>query len=275
MEQGDLKIRKEPVDVAQRLDEISRLVAHLDSSATRLAKQGRNWWTRSIDVAITAVRHYLPPLHWIGATVLAVCFYVYARLCALTVRLSTAGVYQWPEIPDPCVLSVWHGGVNSLIVAIAARKPSRPLAILIAGDPRGDCLSFLCRLLGLRVVRIAGRDGGWRALARLAHEIKQGACAIITADGGGPAHLAKAGAVALSSVTATPILAVGTHCHPAIGMPHKWDAARTPIPFGRVAVSIHGSCYCPEFTDRLSVDDARLRLQHELSEAARDARQII
>lgn len=262
-------MRKEADNVAHRLEELARLTARSGSPMPHTAKErGRNWWTRLVDTALIATRRYAAPLHWIGAAALALCLYIYAQLCAHTVRLAAIGAVQWPAVPQACVLTIWHGGVNSLIVAIAARRPRVPLAILIAGDPRGDCLSLLCRLLGLRVVRVTDGERGWMALADLASEIERGACVIITADGGGPARIAKAGAVALASATSTPILATGADCYPAISMPHKWDAARTPIPFGRVTVAINESSHCPGFTDPTAVEDARLWLQQSLDEAA-------
>lgn len=261
-------MRKEADNVALRLEEIARLSAQAGSPAPHTAKErGRNWWTRAVDAVLARVRRYAPPLHWIWAAALAICLYLYARLLALTARLTASGAIHWPDVPPSCVLALWHGCAPSLIVAIAAQRPRASLAILIADNPRGDCLSLLCRLLGLRVVRVTG-DGGWAALPELAYEIERGACAIITADGLGPARVAKAGAVALSSATATSILAAGADCYPAIPMPHKWDATRIPLPFGRVAMAISESRHCPDFADPTSIESARLWLEQALNEAA-------
>jgi len=100
-----------------------------------------------------------------------------------------------------------------------------------------------------------------------ASEIERGACVLITADGLGPARVAKAGAVALSSATATPVFAVGADSHPALSMPHKWDATRIPLPFGRLAMAINEARHCPDFTDTTSIENARLWLQQALRES--------
>lgn len=147
-------------------------------------------------------------------------------------------------------------------------KTPAPIAIMVARDPRGDMLSLLCRLLGLRVVRGDREQGGWEALADLAGEIERGACAIITADGGGPAREAKPGAVALASATGVPLLALGADCHPALSMPHKWDAPRNPIPFSRLAVTISESYHCPFSLDLSSIEHSRCRLQSMLNETS-------
>jgi lysophospholipid acyltransferase (LPLAT)-like uncharacterized protein len=261
-------MEKDSGEVARRLDEIACLVVQSSPLTPHSSKElGRNLWTRSLDRVLGSVRRYARPLHWAWVATFAVSFYVYARLCALTARLKTVGAFQWPDFPQPSVLAVWHGCVNSLIVAVVARRPRAPLAVMIAGDSRGDCLALLCRLLGIRVARVT-EEGGWAALGRLAAEINRGASVIITADGGGPARIAKAGAVALSLATATPILAVGTSCSPAISMPHKWDAARTPLPFGREVVAVNESRQCADFTDPASIESSRLWLQQSLDEAA-------
>jgi lysophospholipid acyltransferase (LPLAT)-like uncharacterized protein len=261
-------MRREADKVTQRLEAIARLSAQSGSPKPHTAKErGRNWWTRAVDAVLVAVRHYAPLLHRLGSAALAICLCIYAHLCALTIRLTTSGVIHWPHLPSGCVLAIWHGCAPSLIVAIAAQRPRTPLAILITSDPRGDSLSLLCRMLDLRVVRVTA-EGGWAALSKLASEIEQGACAIITADGLGPARVAKVGAVALSSATAVPILTAGADCHPAIPMPHKWDAARIPLPLGRVRMAFSEARHCPDFTDSTSIENARLWLEQALNEAA-------
>ena len=229
-------------EMVLRISQIADLIT--DSGPRRSSigpRYGRNLWTRSVDRGISFVRQYLPPLHYIGSVTFAISLFLYIRLCAFTVRLTTSGCYHWPELPAPsvlrmCTVAGW--------VAIAARRPRVSLAIMVARDPRGDSLSLLCRLLGLRVVRGDREQGGWEALAELAGEIERGACATITADGGGPAREAKVGTVALASATGVPLLALGADCYPALSMPHKWDAPRNPLPFSRLAITVSESFHC-------------------------------
>lgn len=228
-----------------------------------------------VDSGVYMARKYIPPLHWLGMAIFAALLFLYARLCAATVRVRTTGKFEWPEIPAPCVLAMWHACAPSLLVAIAARRPRASLAILIAGDPRGDSLSLLCKLLGLRVVRIEGRGAGWVGLANLAGEIERGRSAIITADGPGPARVARVGALALSSATGAPLVAVGTDCRPALRQPHKWDAARTPLPFSRVAVVLSDSLESPALTDHESIESACLQLRLSLDHVAGKAQRAL
>lgn len=232
----------------------------------------RNWWARGLDALLAAIRRYAPPLHWLWVAAVALGFFIYARLAAATVRLTVAGELRWPDVPSPCVLAMWHGCANSWLVVVARRKPRSRMAIMIARDPRGDCLALLCRLLGLRVVRGESGESGWEALAQLAREMASGVCAVITADGGGPARVAKVGALALASATGAPLLPVGADCRPAIYERHKWDRVRTPIPFGHVTIAIGRLRDCPALTDLAQIDEARRRLQDSLNEVAATAR---
>jgi lysophospholipid acyltransferase (LPLAT)-like uncharacterized protein len=233
---GDAKMDTETA--ADRLKLIERLVS---TSVSRLLPEehpGRNLWTRTLDWFFAFVRDHIPLLHRFGAGISAYIIFIYAGLVALTMRLVTTGYFRWPDIPPKCVLAMWHGDAPSLLVAFAARRPSIELAILVAPDPRGDFVAQFCRLLGLTVVRGGSDEGGWEALIDLAHKIELGASVLITTDGGGPAHVVKVGALALASATQVPLVPVSADCHPAIVERRKWDAARNPVPFARVAVAV-------------------------------------
>jgi lysophospholipid acyltransferase (LPLAT)-like uncharacterized protein len=172
-------------------------------------------------------------------------------------------------------LAVWHGCAPSLLAAVVKQRPPAELAIMVARDPRGDALALLCRLLGLRVVRGDSQEGGWVALARLSHQIEGGACVLITADGTGPAKLARPGAVALSSTTKAPLVTVGADSRPAFVQRRKWDAAHYPLPFSRVALTIGEPHTVPELADLESIEHACLWLQNALDAASSKARSAL
>jgi hypothetical protein len=48
------------------------------------AERGRNLLTRALDAALAAARRYVPPLHWLGAAIVAAVFFIYTYLLALT-----------------------------------------------------------------------------------------------------------------------------------------------------------------------------------------------
>jgi lysophospholipid acyltransferase (LPLAT)-like uncharacterized protein len=272
--QTDYYIAKEEVKakteaVAKRLARIGKLVAPADSHAVTLRKElGRNAWTRLLDAIFAAVRRYAPPLHWLVMAVTAIALFAYARLVSLTARVVAKGELHWPHVPAPCVIALWHCDAPSLLIAFTKYRPRSESVVMVARDARGDALALLCRMLGFGVVRGGGSNGGWNSLVDLAHKLAEGACIFVTADGGGPARVAKIGAVALASAAGVPLIPLAAHCHPAIEERHKWDAARNPIPFCSVTVSLAASRTFEPFKDPSSIELARKWLQETLNALA-------
>jgi lysophospholipid acyltransferase (LPLAT)-like uncharacterized protein len=224
----------------------------------------RNPWTRTIDIIFAFIRRYAPPIHRMSVVVNAVLLYCYAWLVAFSSRLLTAGERAWPDVPAGCVLALWHRDAPSLLVALLMRQPLAPCSIMISGDSRGDYLALLCRLVGLHVIRGGGEEHGWQALGELAKALQSGACVIITADGGGPARVAKVGAVALASSVSAPLLPLAVDCYPALEERHKWDRARNPLPFGSILIAVGSGSVFEPFIDAEGLEKARAWLEKEL-----------
>jgi lysophospholipid acyltransferase (LPLAT)-like uncharacterized protein len=72
-----------------------------------------------------------------------------------------------------------------------------------------------------------------------------------------------------------PLVALGADCRPAIFERHKWDAARTPLPFGRVAIAVGKPHSSQLFREVGEVEAARLWLQSALSSASDTCRQAL
>lgn len=251
--------------VSERLASFEKLVSiSVRNSVSENADTGRNSWTRTIDLLFAFVRTHALPLHRLSVLVTAVILYCYARLVALTSGLRTAGERMWPDIPAGCVLALWHRDAPSLLVAFLMRRPQTPCSIMIAGDSRGDYLALLCRLAGLNVVRGSSEGHGWQALGRLANALQNGACVIITADGGGPTHVAKVGAVALASSVSALLLPLALDCYPAIEERHKWDRARNPLPFGSILVAVGSGRVFDPITKPEEIERARAWLEEDL-----------
>lgn len=231
------------------------------------ANAGRNVWTRTIDRIFALIRRYAPPIHKLTVLVTAAVLYCYARLVALTSRLRRAGERAWPDVPAGCVLALWHRDAPSLLVAFLMRRPVAPCSIMISGDSRGDYLALLCRFIGFHVVRGSSEEHGWQALGQLAKALQDGACVIITADGGGPARVAKVGAVALAYSAAALLLPLVADCYPALEERHKWDQARNPLPFGSITIAVGSGRVFESFTDAEEIERARAWLEEELDRA--------
>lgn len=253
--------------VNDRLARIVNLKATDESEEHSDESMGRNWFTRTLDASFRFISRHVRPLHVLGRTLTAVIFYIYARVVAVTARLTTSGELTWPNLPAPSVVALWHGNAPSLLVAFAMRRTAAPAVILVASDPRGDYLALLCRMVGFEVVRTDGRHGGWSELTELAKKLKQGACVIITADGGGPARIAKWGAVALASATGVPLVPLAADCTPALQQSHKWDDARNPLPFSSVSVWLGIPRTFEPFNDKESIERACNWLEETLNRA--------
>ncbi|HEU4713621.1 MAG TPA: DUF374 domain-containing protein [Pyrinomonadaceae bacterium] len=150
-----------------------------------------------------------------------------------------------------------------------------PCAIMISGDSRGDYLALLCRLIGFHVVRGSSEEHGWQALGELAKTLQNGACVIITADGGGPSRVAKVGAVALASLVSAPLLPLAVDCYPAIEERHKWDSARNPLPFCSILVAVGSGRVFEPFTNVEEIERARTGLEEELDRISMETRAVL
>ncbi len=104
-------------EAAEALCSLRRIKEELKQSNANEPGRGgtsdRNWWARGLDALLAATRRYAPPLHWLWIVVVALVFFIYARLAALTTRLAVAGERGWPDVPSHCVLAMWHGCANS------------------------------------------------------------------------------------------------------------------------------------------------------------------
>lgn len=218
-----------------------------------------------IDAALAFVRKHAFSLHRIFVYIAAGGLFGYARLVALTSGLKAFGEPAWPNLPTPSVLALWHGNAPSLLVIFSKCRPAATVAIMIAGDPRGDSLALLCRMLGFKVVRGSDEQGGWSALVELAQILQRKASVIITADGGGPARIAKVGAVALASATGAPLIPIATDCYPAIQENRKWDASRNPVPFCSLTVSTGSPRTFDVFANAAALEEARVWLEDNLN----------
>ena len=256
--------------------EIARLTAlHRRSktiSSAEFHKVGRSRLTRTIDSALELIRRFLPPVHWIAVRFLALLLYGYARAVAATADIVTVGSYRWPDVPKGSVLAIWHGSAPSLLAAFFARKPNMPVKLMVSHDPRGDCVAMFCQRLGFEIVRGDAQHGGWNALVEIASQVRNGATALISPDGSGPPFVARVGAVTLASAVGVPIIPIGTDCAPSVFERHKWDDARNPLPYGRIAVACGEPLTFASLEDTASLESARQQLEDALDRAAEAAR---
>jgi lysophospholipid acyltransferase (LPLAT)-like uncharacterized protein len=265
-----------PPALAAEIARVSALRRRSETiSSARFHKIGRGRLTRTIDAVLDLVKRYLPPLYWLVVRFGAVLLYGYARSVRATAKITTVGSYRWPDFPPGSVLVIWHGSAPSLLVAFTARRPAMPVKLMVSSDARGDCVALFCRWLGFETVRGDAQHGGWKALIDIANEVRGGGVALISPDGGGPPLFARVGAVALASAAGVPLIAVGACCRPAVFERHKWDQARNPLPYGRIAVACGEALTFATLEDAASLEGARQQLQEALERAANEARRAL
>ncbi len=268
--------RNGPRDVAAEIARLTTLHRRSETISSAASHRiGRNRLTRTIDTTLDFIRRYLPPIHWVTMRFLAVLLYGYARAVAATAEIVTVGSYRWPDVPQGSILAIWHGSAPSLLAAFTARKPSMPLKLMVSADPRGDCVALFCRWLGFEIIRGDAEHGGWKALIEIANHVHNGAAVLISPDGGGPPFVARVGAIALASAAQVHLIPVGADCRPSVFERRKWDKARNPLPYGRIAVVCGEPLLFPSFEDAAALEGARLQLQAELERAAEEARSVL
>jgi lysophospholipid acyltransferase (LPLAT)-like uncharacterized protein len=150
-----------------------------------------------------------------------------------------------------------------------------PVKLMVSRDPRGDSIALFCRWLGFEIVRGDAEHGGWKALMEIANEVQNGGAALISPDGSGPPLFARVGAVALASAAGVPLVPVGAACRPAVFERHKWDVARNPLPYGRIAIACGEPLTFPPLEDAASLEKARQQVQGALDRAAEQARDAL
>jgi lysophospholipid acyltransferase (LPLAT)-like uncharacterized protein len=79
------------------------------------------------------------------------------------------------------------------------------------------------------------------------------------------------GAAALASAAGKPLIPIGADCRPSVFERHKWDDARNPLPYGRIAVACGEPLAFPSFEDAAALEKARQQLQDALDRAAGEA----
>jgi lysophospholipid acyltransferase (LPLAT)-like uncharacterized protein len=150
-----------------------------------------------------------------------------------------------------------------------------PVKLMVSRDARGDCVALVCRWLGFEIIRGDAQHGGWKALGMIAKEVSGGAVALVSPDGGGPPFVASFGAAALAAAIGVPLIPVGADCRPSLFERRKWDQARNPLPFGRIAVACGKPILFPLFESAESLQKARVQLEEALNQSANEARRAL
>jgi len=81
--------------------------------------------------------------------------------------------------------------------------------------------------------------------------------------------------LALASAVGGLLIPIGADCCPSLFERHKWDDARNPLPYGRIAVACGELLTFPPFEDAASLENACQQLRAALDRATVEARSAL
>ncbi len=188
----------------------------------------------------------------------------YLALVWRTSRIATVGLSEAElrrRCPGPYIGAFWHD--RMLWPAWAFRGPD--YAVLVSDHADGELIARAIGGLGTRVVfgsSVRGGTVGLRAAARL---LGAGVSVAVTPDGPlGPPRVAKAGIVALASLTGAPIVPMAYAARPVLVF-SSWDRFRVPLPVGRAWTALGDPLAVPADLDGAALEPYRVALEAALA----------
>jgi lysophospholipid acyltransferase (LPLAT)-like uncharacterized protein len=193
---------------------------------------------------------------WIG-------YFAIAIVCR-TIRWQSEGDTYLDEIYQSghrAIFTFWHGR----IFPSTYYWRNRQIVVMTSMNRDGDAIAQCIQRFGYGAARGSSSRGGFRALAEMAREIRQGRDAAFTIDGPrGPKYIAKQGPVLLALKTGAAIFCFH------ISLQHKiqlksWDEFQIPLPFTRALV-----LKAPPIWVQPTASEAHLRDLHEQMQTTLD-----
>ncbi len=185
---------------------------------------------------------------------------------ALIWRTSRRVVVGPPEaelrrsLPPPYIGAFWHA--RMLWPAWEFRGPD--YAVMVSDHADGALIARCVGGFGTRAVVGSSLRRGAAGLREAARLIDAGVSLAVTPDGPlGPPRVAKAGAIALASLTGAPIVPLAYAARPELVFA-SWDRFRVPLPFARAWVGFGEPIRVPPAADPATVELHRVALQAAL-----------
>lgn len=157
------------------------------------------------------------------------------------------------------VVACWHQ--NALASALA--HEGRRLAIVVSQSFDGEVISSVVKRFGIESARGSSNRGGLEALRGILKYAKNGWDAGITVDGPkGPVHKAKAGVIAIASLSEAAIVPLAAIGWRTWSFKKSWDRFRLPKPFSPI-ICLYGD---PIFVPKKAGEAEEARFLAELEE---------
>jgi lysophospholipid acyltransferase (LPLAT)-like uncharacterized protein len=164
---------------------------------------------------------------WIGYWVI--------RIVGRTVRWKSEGDCHLDEIyksGNRAIFTFWHGR----IFPATYYWRNRGIVVMTSMNRDGEAIAQCIQRFGYGAARGSSSRGGFRALAEMARDIRQGRDAAFTIDGPrGPRYVAKQGPVVLALKTGAAIFCFHISLKHKIQL-NSWDHFQIPLPFTEAVV---------------------------------------
>jgi hypothetical protein len=192
---------------------------------------------------------------WIG--------YIAINIIGRTIRWQSEGDSHLDDIYKSgrrAIFTFWHGRIFP--ATFYWRK--RGIVVMTSLNRDGEAIAQCIQKFGYGAARGSSSRGGFRALAEMAREIRQGRDCAFTIDGPrGPKYIAKQGPVLLALKTGAAIFCFH------ISMKHKiqlksWDEFQIPLPFTPAVVLKAAPIWVPPDASEAHLRDLHQQMQTTL-----------
>jgi lysophospholipid acyltransferase (LPLAT)-like uncharacterized protein len=197
---------------------------------------------------------------WIGTIFIAVI--------GRTIRWESEGDSHLDAIYQSghrAIFTFWHGR----IFPSTYYWRNRGIVVMTSLNQDGEAIAQCINRFGFGAARGSSSRGGFRALAEMAREIRDGHDAAFTIDGPrGPRYVAKQGPVLLAMKTGAAIFCFHISMKRKIQL-KSWDEFQIPLPFTRALVLKAEPIWVPE-----NASEPELRALHQQMQETLDKLRI-
>jgi len=192
---------------------------------------------------------------WIGTIVIAVI--------GRTIHWESEGDCHLDDIHESgrrAIFTFWHGR----IFPSTYYWRNRGIVVMTSLNQDGEAIAQCIKRFGFGAARGSSSRGGFRALAEMAREIREGHDAAFTIDGPrGPRYVAKQGPVLLAMKTGAAIFCFHISMERKIQL-KSWDEFQIPLPFTRALVLKAEPIWVPKNASELELRALHQQMQETL-----------
>ena len=182
-----------------------------------------------------------------------------------TVRWKSIGSENLEKIfksGQRAIFTFWHGR----IFPSTFYWRNRGIVVMTSQNLDGEGIAQCIQRFGFGVARGSSSRGGFRALAQLVRDIRNGKDAAFTIDGPrGPRYIAKQGPILLAFKTGAAVFCFHISMRRHIQL-KSWDEFQIPVPFTEAVVLYGEPIWAPQDSSEDDLRDLHAKMQQTLDE---------